>query len=88
MGLLEVQGPLLTQESRVVLECGAAGMLNHEVAQALGMTGQEVRVNVQIAMERLSVTSRLDAIVEAYRRGLISLPAAYEERPGARHQKP
>ena len=64
--------PALTPRQREVLARIARGESPAEIARALDLTPVTVRNHLQGAMDRLGVHSRLDAVLIAMRRGLLS----------------
>ncbi len=67
-------GRQLDADARQVLTLMAAGMMTDEVADRLGMTGEEVRRHLRAAMIVLGARSKLEAVVIALSLGLIDLP--------------
>jgi len=63
---------VLTPRQRDVLARIARGESSGEIARALDLTPVTVRNHLQGAMDRLGVHSRLDAVLIAMRRGLLS----------------
>ena len=67
----------LLREQQRVLELSATGALSSEVATILGLSPDEVRVHIALAVFALGARSKLEAVVIALRRGLIRLPDDY-----------
>lgn len=63
----------LTRRESVILELIARGGTYAKVAQALGLSVGTVQTHIKHIYAKLSVHSRTEAIIEAQRRGLISL---------------
>jgi two-component system NarL family response regulator len=63
----------LTPREMSVLKLLAAGKANREIAEALTISEGTVKVHVTHLFEKLSVTSRTEAIATAMRRGLVRL---------------
>ena len=70
---------LLTAQERAVLAASAKGLGSADVAELVGQPLEAVRRHLASAIEELGARSKLEAIILAYRRGLIDLPRA----PGA-----
>ena len=65
--------PLAPRE-RAVLQCLANGLSTEEVAAVLGITPHTVRSHLKHAMAKLQVRSKLEAVIQAIRLGIIELP--------------
>jgi DNA-binding NarL/FixJ family response regulator len=63
----------LTPREMSVLKLLAAGRANREIAEALSISEGTVKIHVTHLFEKLSVTSRTEAIATAMRRGLVRL---------------
>ncbi|MDB4910696.1 MAG: degU 1 [Gemmatimonadetes bacterium] len=63
----------LTPREMSVLKLLAAGKANREIAEALSISEGTVKIHVTHLFEKLSVTSRTEAIATAMRRGLVRL---------------
>ncbi len=72
----------LTDREMEVLRQIVLGRSNKEVASALFVSEETVKTHVGRVLAKLQVQNRAQAIVEALRRGLISLDALDGERPG------
>jgi DNA-binding NarL/FixJ family response regulator len=70
---LDASAALSKQELRV-LQLVAEGLTNREVAAQLFLSPHTVKNYLRNAADKLGVASRLDAVLEASRRGLIELP--------------
>jgi two-component system, NarL family, response regulator DevR len=66
--------PLSTQELKV-LALVAEGLTNREVGARLFLSPHTVKNYLRNAADKLGVATRLDAVLEASRQGLIELPA-------------
>jgi PAS domain S-box-containing protein len=67
--------PRLTPRQRETLELIAAGLSTAEVARKLGLSRETVRNHLRNAFSELGVHTRVEAIVEARRVGLLAAPA-------------
>ena len=56
-----------------VLTCVTQGKSNKEIANLLGISHQTVKNIMSEALHRLDATNRVDAVVQAIRRGEIEL---------------
>jgi two-component system NarL family response regulator len=63
----------LTPREMSVLKLLAGGKANREIAEALSISEGTVKLHVSHLFEKLSVTSRTEAIATAMRRGLVRL---------------
>ena len=63
--------PDLTQREREVLQMVAAGKENAEIAAELFLSPQTVKNHVSNLLEKLQVNNRIQAAVQAVRRGLV-----------------
>jgi DNA-binding NarL/FixJ family response regulator len=63
----------LTPREMSVLKLLAEGKANREIAEALSISEGTVKIHVTHLFEKLSVTSRTEAIATAMRRGLVRL---------------
>jgi two-component system, NarL family, response regulator len=63
----------LTPREMSVLKLLAAGKANREIAESLSISEGTVKIHVTHLFEKLSVTSRTEAIATAMRRGLVRL---------------
>jgi two-component system response regulator DevR len=72
---------LSRQELRVV-ELVAHGLTNREIGARLSLSPHTVKGYLRNAADKLGATTRLDAVLEASRRGLIELPAPPRARRG------
>ncbi len=68
---LDVDGELYSQRDQTILTLLAAGASDANVARQLGVSVRTVERRVRLVMERLGAQSRLQAGVEAVRRGLV-----------------
>jgi DNA-binding CsgD family transcriptional regulator len=65
----------LTPRECAVLAASATGRTVAEVAELLGQSPEEVRRHLGSAIARLGARSKLEAVLVALRRGLITLVA-------------
>jgi len=56
-----------------VLGCVSEGLSNREIGERLGLSDRTVEVHLRKAFDRLGVSSRTEAVVEAMRRGWLEL---------------
>lgn len=70
---LAPDGAMLTRRESAILELISRGGTYAKVAQALGLSVGTVQTHVKHIYAKLSVHSRTEAIIEAQRRGLISV---------------
>lgn len=63
----------LTSREAEVLQLAARGLRNREIAKAIGRTPETVKVHLKHAMEKLRVSDRTEAVIQAVRRGIIRL---------------
>lgn len=66
-----------------MLTCYAVGMLTHDVALALGMSRREVQFHLQMAVDLLGASTKLEAVVMALRLGIIDVPDGRRVANGA-----
>ena len=69
-------GPTLEPSEQRVLELMAEGLSNRQVAGRLGMPVEEVHAALGAIRAKLGAGSKLEALIVAFRRGLIRLPPA------------
>jgi len=65
--------PALTDRQRTCLKWVARGKTSWETGVLLGISENTVKVNIKTTMEKLQVNSRIAAVSEGYRLGLIDL---------------
>jgi len=63
----------LTEREQVVLKLLAEGMSNREIAQALVISDRTVQAHLTRLFAKMGVTSRLEAVLTAIRRGWLTL---------------
>lgn len=73
LGPEPVEGALLTGREREILEVVAKGFSNPEIAGLLGLSAATVRTHLEHVFEKLDVSSRVEAVTEAIRRGIIAV---------------
>jgi DNA-binding NarL/FixJ family response regulator len=71
---------LLTPSEVRMLELAARGMTNDEIGAALRLSKHTVKEYLSNAMRKLDADSRIEAVLEAARRGLISIESRGAER--------
>ena len=59
----------LSDDERRVLRLAATGLATTEIADMLGWSRQHIRSAIVSAIETLGASSKLEAIIIAYRRG-------------------
>jgi DNA-binding NarL/FixJ family response regulator len=64
-------GATLTKREREVLGCVAGGMTNHEIGLHLGISDKTVEKHLGAIFDKLEVSSRVEAAVQAVQRGLV-----------------
>ena len=67
--------PRLSDQELRVLELAAQGCTNREIGTRLYLSRHTVKEYLSNAMRKLEVDSRVEAVVEASRRGLLEAPA-------------
>ena len=70
-------GEPLTPSERRVLELLATGQRNAEIADVLVVSVKTVEFHVSNVLSKLGVRSRAEAVVKAYRHGLLSVEAPW-----------
>lgn len=73
LGPEPVEGAVLTGREREILEVVAKGFSNPEIAGLLGLSAATVRTHLEHVFEKLDVSSRVEAVTEAIRRGIIAV---------------
>lgn len=66
--------PTLTERERDVLGLIVDGSCNKEVAKALGIAVGTVKGHVRVLLDKLGVSSRVQAVIVARQRGLVGRP--------------
>ncbi len=64
----------LTPRERELLGYMVAGFSNGEIAKALGLSYESIKVYTKRVFAKLDVHNRVEAVIEALRRGLVRLP--------------
>jgi DNA-binding NarL/FixJ family response regulator len=67
-------GPAITEREREILQLIAHGRANKEIATALGISEPTVKRHVSTILEKMDVSDRAEASVQAIRRGLVRIP--------------
>ena len=65
-----IPDPDLTDRERRILRLLCQARTNHQIARRLGLTQADVKADISSMMRKMGVSSRLDVVVEAHRRGL------------------
>ena len=65
-----IPDPDLTGRERRILHLLCQARTNREIARRLGLTQADVKADISSMMRKMGVSSRLDVVVEAHRRGL------------------
>ena len=60
----------LSEREQEVLRLLCRARTNHQIARRLGLTQADVKADISSMMRKMGVSSRLDVVVEAHRRGL------------------
>ncbi len=66
-----------------VLRLLGEGLSNKRIARALGISDHTVKQHIQCVMEELGAVSRLQAVIYAYRRGILALDSGAAAPAGA-----
>lgn len=74
-------GEPLSDREQAVLEQLADGLTNRQIAQALSISPNTVKVHVRNIFVKLDVSSRTEATTVAIQQGLLSVPGAAPEAP-------
>lgn len=70
------RSPMLTAEELRVVELSATGLIIVDVAEAMGVSPEIVRVWLSSAIRKLGACSKLEAVLIAVGAGLIEVPAS------------
>lgn len=73
--LREEVSPMLTEREMQTIELASQGMSTAQIADGLGIRPNTARNHLQRAFEKLGVHSRVEAVVQAQRLGLVAIPA-------------
>lgn len=65
-----IPDPDLTDRERRILRLLCRARTNHQIARRLGLTQADVKADISSMMRKMGVSSRLDVVAEAHRRGL------------------
>jgi PAS domain S-box-containing protein len=76
--------PRLTSRQREILDLIASGLSTAEVARELTLSPETVRNHVRGVFRELDVHTRVEAIAEAQRLGLLAAPALRPQQPEPR----
>jgi DNA-binding CsgD family transcriptional regulator len=66
-------GTVLTSREREILALLADGLPNKQIAARLGISTNTVKTHLELLFEKLSVSSRAEAVATGVRRGLLLL---------------
>ncbi|HVM56667.1 MAG TPA: LuxR C-terminal-related transcriptional regulator [Gaiellaceae bacterium] len=69
--------PALTPRQHEVLRLLGAGMTTAQMAEAMGLSPETVRNHVKATLGELNAKSRLEAVLTAYRLGLLPAPGRH-----------
>jgi len=82
------QASLLTPREKGILELIATGLGNKEIARQLNISLFTVKNHVHNILEKLHVKYRREAIIYAYKSGLLKQPWPYQELDGSSAREP
>ncbi|TFI51802.1 response regulator transcription factor [Mastigocladus laminosus UU774] len=68
-----MEGPQLSEREREVLTHLVKGMSNQQISKALSISDGTVKFHVNHILSKLGVSDRTQAVIEALKRGLVSL---------------
>jgi two-component system nitrate/nitrite response regulator NarL len=68
-----VIGTVLTNREREILALLADGLANKQIAARLGISKNTVKTHLELLFDKLSVSSRAEAVATGVRRGLLLL---------------
>ena len=71
--------PALTPRQHEVLRFLGAGMTTNQMAEHMGLSPETVRNHVKAALGELNAKSRLEAVLTAYRTGLLPPPGGRDD---------
>jgi PAS domain S-box-containing protein len=71
--------PTLTPRQAEVLQMLGSGMTTQEMADRMGLSPETVRNHVKATLGELDAKSRLEAVLKAYRLGLLQRPPSSED---------
>lgn len=74
-GPIEGEMPLSTRE-RVILRYVAQGLTNRQIGRAMDLSENTVKAAMSVVLKRLGLRHRTEAVVQAVRRGWITVPGA------------
>lgn len=74
----------LSRRQIEVLRLLGEGLSTKLIARALGISGHTVKQHTQCVLAELGAVSRLQAVIYAHRRGILSFDSRAEEPAGAR----
>ena len=66
-------GEHLTRRESEVLKLAARGLTNRDIAARLGLTERTVKGHLMSVFDKMNVGSRTEAVLEALKRGWVSL---------------
>ena len=76
----EPEGPTLSRQELRILGLAAQGLSNREIGMRVYLSRYTVKEYLSNAMRKLGATSRVEAVLEASRRGLLDAPPEQGER--------
>jgi two-component system, NarL family, nitrate/nitrite response regulator NarL len=68
-----VVGTILTNREREILALLADGLANKQIAARLGISKNTVKTHIELLFDKLTVSSRAEAVATGVRRGLLLL---------------
>jgi len=71
--------PTLTPRQAEVLRMLGSGMTTQQMADRMGLSPETVRNHVKATLGELNAKSRLEAVLTAYRLGLLQRPPSAED---------
>jgi DNA-binding NarL/FixJ family response regulator len=75
---------MLTDREQAVLVAAADGLTAREIGRRLGVSERTVTTHLNHIYRKLNVSSRISALSEASRLGVVTVPVFHSERLGAR----
>jgi DNA-binding NarL/FixJ family response regulator len=68
-----IVGPVLTNREREILALLADGLANKQIAARLGISKNTVKTHIELLFDKLTVSTRAEAVATGVRRGLLLL---------------